>query len=79
MSQSRSHLASSLQAAREAAGTTQAELARACGLSRATVSRLESGERLGNADTLLKIARALGTTVEDLHAPPPKKRRRRAA
>ena len=38
--------------------STQAEVARRSGLAQATVSRLLSGERLGNLETVLRIVQA---------------------
>ena len=48
-----------LKAARELLEITQEELARACGLTGITVSRIESGAREPQAATIRKIVRAL--------------------
>lgn len=51
---------------RIAAGMSQEQLAEASGVTRASISRYENGERRPNAWTAIKIARALRCTVEDL-------------
>lgn len=52
---------------REALDMTQEELSQKCGVSRGTISALENGtERATTTKTLLKIAVALGTTVDRL-------------
>jgi len=58
-------------AAREKLGLTQVEVANRAGLQHATYQRVESGERgeRVSAVVVLRIARALGTTVEDLLGP----------
>lgn len=46
---------------------TQSDLATRSGLTRATISNLESGRvQNANATTLLRLARALGCTIDDL-------------
>lgn len=57
-----------LKALRQARGLTQAELAEAVGVSRKTVNTVEN--RIFTPSTLLalKLARALGTTVEEIFA-----------
>ena len=52
---------------RKSKGMTQAELASASGVSRLTISELETG-KLTNArsKTLLALANALGCTIDDL-------------
>lgn len=52
-------LALNVKAARLALTYTQAELAAVCGLSRATISQIESGEGDQALSTLLKIEQAL--------------------
>ena len=53
--------------ARKAANMTQEELAQKSGVSRGTIWALENGKTYGtNSTTLLKIARALGTTVDKI-------------
>lgn len=51
---------------RLARGWTQARLAELAGISRAEVSAIESGRLVPSVATALAIARALGTTVEQL-------------
>lgn len=56
-----------LKDAREREGLTQEELARKAGISRVTLSGLESGRMsVAKTDTLIKIADALGLTVAQL-------------
>lgn len=53
--------------ARKAANMTQEELAQKSGVSRGTICALEGGNTYGTSSkTLLKIARALGTTVDKI-------------
>jgi putative molybdopterin biosynthesis protein len=58
-----------LRTVRESRGWTQAELARACGLSRQALSAIESGRYVPNTAVALRLAQALGCAVEDLFAP----------
>lgn len=52
---------------REKKGMTQEELSEKSGVSRTTISGLESGEdRAVSSKTLLKLATALGTSVEKI-------------
>lgn len=52
---------------REAKGMTQESLAQSSGISRVTISGLENGtERATSTKTLLKIAKALGVTVDQI-------------
>lgn len=52
---------------REAKNMTQEELSTKSGVSRGTISALENGEeRTTTTKTLLKIAKALETTVDQL-------------
>lgn len=55
-----------LRAAREAAGLTQAELARRVGVSVDTIGRAERGDRDTPATTIGRIARVLGVSLESL-------------
>lgn len=48
---------------REDAGLTQADLAKACGISQANISELERGE-VGRTSYLPEIARACGTSTD---------------
>jgi len=58
-----------LKQARMAAGYTQAQLAERAGIPLGTYKTIEAGYKTGRLPTVLKIARALGLTVEDLFAP----------
>ena len=51
---------------RKEMGITATELAKRTGLRQAVLSRYETGKRMPKADTAVKIAKALGTTVEKL-------------
>jgi len=51
---------------RDLRGLTQAALAEMAGVNRVTVAELETGRKQGSAQTLKKIADALGVTVGDL-------------
>jgi DNA-binding XRE family transcriptional regulator len=53
---------------RLACGMTQAELAARAGVSRQLVAAVEAGRHAPAVDAALGIARALGTTVEELFA-----------
>lgn len=55
--------ASPLRAWREHKAMTLQVLADAAGLSRAYVSQIEGGKRIGSAATLAKLAQALGVSV----------------
>lgn len=59
-------LRNNLRDAREAVGWTQAELADAIGVSRKTVNTVENGVFIPSVVVALKLAHALGTTVEQL-------------
>ena len=59
-------LANAVRAAREAKGWTQAELAARIGVSRKTVNTVENGVFVPSTIIALKLAAALGTTVETL-------------
>src|SRR3954465_3954373 len=59
-----------LAAVREKHKRTASELAFAVGVSRQTIYAIESGAYTPNTAVALKLARALGTTVEDLFALP---------
>ncbi len=47
-------------------GMTQSELAKAVGLAQASISTLESGETKPAFETLIKLARALDCSLDDL-------------
>lgn len=55
-----------LRAARRARGWTQAELAERIGIAVEVCGRLERGRTLPRADTLVKLAHALGTSADAL-------------
>lgn len=55
-----------LREAREASGKTQAEVARETGVAEVMYQRYEYGGALPRVDRALRIAKALGTTVEHL-------------
>jgi len=59
-------LANSVREAREAKGWTQAQLAERIGVSRKTVNTVENGVFIPSTVVALKLAAALGTTVEAL-------------
>lgn len=59
-------IAASLRAARERSELTLEELASRAGLSKAHLSRLESGERQPSVAALLTLARTLGVPVSQL-------------
>ncbi|BCW89791.1 hypothetical protein sos41_29580 [Alphaproteobacteria bacterium SO-S41] len=52
--------------ARTAVGLTQAQLAEKIGVSRKTINTVENGVFIPSTVLALKLARALGTTVEAL-------------
>jgi len=59
-------LVAHLKAARTAAGLTQQELAERVGVSRKTINTVENGVFVPSTVLALKLAAALGTTVEAL-------------
>jgi transcriptional regulator with XRE-family HTH domain len=67
-------LAANLRRIRMAAGMTQAALALRCGLPRATVASLEQPGGNPALATVLRVAEALGVTLDDLAKPPPEHR-----
>ena len=54
---------------REYRDLTQAELANMAGISKAYLSQLESGKRVGTADVLSRIAQSLNVIVDDIIQP----------
>ena len=58
-----------LKAARAAKDLSQEQLATLCGVSRQTISAIESLGRNPGADTLYLLAVALGTTMDELYRP----------
>ena len=59
-------LVSTLKAAREARGLTQAQLAEMVGVSRKTINTVENGVFVPSTVIALKLAAALGEPVEAL-------------
>ena len=59
-------LLNSLKAARTAAGLTQADLAEKVSVTRKTINTVENGVFVPSTVLSLKLARALGTSVEAL-------------
>ena len=55
-----------LRDAIDVSGMTQKELASACGVTGATISRYTSGKRKPGIDVLPKLKTALGCTYEEL-------------
>lgn len=56
-----------VKALRESKGLTQEKLAEIAGVSRVTLSHIESGEDVSvTSGTLLAIAKALGTTIDGI-------------
>jgi putative transcriptional regulator len=74
-----SRLVVRLREHRSAAGLTQAELAERVGVSRKTVNTVENGVFVPSTELALRLARALGTRVEDLFALPDAGERPRVA
>ena len=64
------HLGRRVRERRLQAGLGQSELAARAEMSRQSVGALESGRHLPRVDAALRLARALGTSVEDLLAAP---------
>jgi putative transcriptional regulator len=54
---------------REAAGLTQAQLAKRAGVDEKTVRKVESGKHLPSLSTAMKIAAALGVPITALLEP----------
>lgn len=59
-------LLTTLKAVRTQAGLTQAELAERVGVTRKTINTVENGVFIPSTVLSLKLARALGVTVEAL-------------
>lgn len=57
-------ISSRLRVLRAVTGMTQLELARSAGLSKIEVSFLECGRRSPSLETVIKLCRALNTTVD---------------
>ena len=58
-----------LQAAREKSGKTQAQIAREAGVSEQMYQRYEYGQNEPGVRTAIRIAKALGNSVEELFEP----------
>ena len=63
-----SRLTVHIKAKRMAAGLTQLELARLIGVSRKTVNTVENSVFVPSTVVALRLARALGATVDELFA-----------
>jgi transcriptional regulator with XRE-family HTH domain len=61
-----------LQGYRLKAGITQAELARRSGLPLRSIQNWEAGHRNPRPEALLRLARVVGVSMEDLLTTPPK-------
>jgi molybdate-binding protein/transcriptional regulator with XRE-family HTH domain len=64
-------VASALERVRTARGLSQRALADAAGITRQAISAIENGRVIPGVGIALALARALGTSVEELFAPPP--------
>ena len=60
-----------LRDARERAGLSQAALAARAGISRQAVGAVEAGRHAPSVDTALRLARAVGATVEEVFGAAP--------
>jgi putative transcriptional regulator len=59
-----------VRAGRKGAGLTQQDLALAVQVSRQTIIAMETGDYAPSVYLAIKVARALGTSVENLWGPP---------
>lgn len=57
-----------IRSTRQAKGLSQVQLAEAIGVGQPTISMWESGEMQPSVRNAVKLARALGVSVEDLFA-----------
>jgi len=73
------HLARNLATLRQVRGLTQDGLARAAEVPRSTIANLESGDGNPSLTLLVKVARALSTSIDELTASPRAKVRRWSA
>jgi len=69
--ENRSIIGGRVVALRKRLGMSQRKLAKRSGVSQATLSRLENGERTPTIPDLLKLARALGCAYSELSAESP--------
>lgn len=63
------HFGDNIRTLREKRGITQSELSQAVGVAQATFAQYEVGAKAPNVYVAVKIARILGTTVEELATP----------
>ena len=70
------HLARNLATLRQVRGLTQDGLAKAAEVPRSTIANLESGDGNPSLAVLVKVARALSTSIDELTASPRAKVRR---
>lgn len=73
------HLARNLTSLRHARSLTQDALARAAKVPRSTIANLESGSGNPSLQVLVKVARALGSPIDELLSPPRAKVRKYAS
>ena len=59
-----------LRQRRQAAGLSQQGLATRCGLTRQAINAIEAGQYVPNTLVALRLARALGSRIEDLFSLP---------
>lgn len=64
------HLAHNLRSLRETRGWTQQRLAKQSGVPRPTLATLESGSANPTLAVLVRVAQALGVSIEELIGPP---------
>ena len=62
------HLSTTMKIQRARLDLTQAELAERAGVTRKSVNAIEAGHMVPSTILALKLARALGVTVEELFA-----------
>lgn len=68
-----------LKRLRKRAGLTLTQLAQAADVNAAVIIRMEAGrQRSAIYETVVRLARALGVTPDELHDPVPRRKRRRA-
>jgi transcriptional regulator with XRE-family HTH domain len=69
-----------LKRLRKRAGLTLTQLAQAADVNAAVIIRMEAGrQRSAIYPTVVRLARALGVTPDELHDPVPRRKRRRRA
>jgi transcriptional regulator with XRE-family HTH domain len=72
------HLARNLASLRRSRSLTQDQLAKAASVPRSTIANLESGSGNPSLQVLVKVARALGSPIDELLSPPRAKVRKYA-